>query len=93
MLLVDLERAWASAYVEAPLVPALKLDQAATVVTDRGDRLPGRISFIASKEEFTPRNVQTSAERAKLVYRVKVTVDNRQGVLKVGMPVEVEFGK
>jgi HlyD family secretion protein len=93
LLLVDLDRAWASAYVEAPLVPALKLDQAATVVTDRGDRLVGRISFISSKEEFTPRNVQTSAERAKLVYRVKVTVDNRQGVLKVGMPVEVEFGK
>jgi HlyD family secretion protein len=90
--LVDLDRAWASAYVEDPLVPALKLDQAATVVTDTGDRLPGRISFISSKEEFTPRNVQTSAERAKLVYRVKVSVDNRQGVLKVGMPVTVEFG-
>jgi HlyD family secretion protein len=92
VLLVDLDRAWASAYVEDPLIPTLKLDQAATVVTDHGDRLAGRISFISSKEEFTPRNVQTTAERAKLVYRVKVAVDNRQGVLKVGMPVEVEFG-
>jgi HlyD family secretion protein len=89
--LVDLDRAWATAYVEDPLVPGLKLDQAATVITDRGDRMPGRVAFISSKEEFTPRNVQTSAERAKLVYRVKVSVDNRQGLLKVGMPVTVEF--
>jgi HlyD family secretion protein len=91
-ILVDLDRAWASAYVENALVPTLKLDQPATVITDTGERLAGRISFISSKEEFTPRNVQTATERAKLVYRVKVAVDNRQGVLKVGMPVEVEFG-
>jgi HlyD family secretion protein len=91
VMLVDLDRAWASVFVEEPLVPGLKLDQAATVITDKGDRLAGRISFIASKEEFTPRNVQTASERAKLVYRVKVAVDNRQGVLKVGMPIEVEF--
>ena len=64
----------------------------ATIVTDAGDRLAGRMSFIAPRAEFTPRNVQTVAERAKLVYRVKVTVDNREGVLKPGMPVEVEFG-
>ena len=38
------------------------------------------------------RNVQTADERAKLVYRVKVTVDNRQGILKPGMPVEVDLG-
>ena len=53
--------------------------------------LPGKVSFIASKAEFTPRNVQTAEDRSKLVYRVKVSVDNRQGVLKQGMPVEVEI--
>ena len=41
---------------------------------------------------FTPRNVQTASERAKLVYRVKVSVDNAKGTLKPGMHVEVEFG-
>jgi HlyD family secretion protein len=92
VVIVDLDHAWASAYVEEPLVPGLKLDQAATVVTDAGDRLPGRLAFISPKAEFTPRNVQTSDERAKLVYRVKVMVDNHLGVLKPGMPVEVEFG-
>ena len=57
----------------------------------RGDRLAGRIAFISPQAEFTPRNVQTAAERAKLVYRVKVSVDNTQGMLKPGMPVEVEL--
>ena len=52
---------------------------------------PGRIAFISPRAEFTPRNVQTATERAKLVYRVKVTVDNRQGILKPGMPVEAEL--
>lgn len=91
IVIVDLDHAWADAYVEEPLVPSLKIDEAATVMTDAGDRLSGRIAFISPRAEFTPRNVQTASERAKLVYRVKVTVDNRQGVLKPGMPVEVEF--
>ncbi len=89
--MIDLDHAWVNAYVEEPLVPRLKLDQPATVITDAGDRLPGRIGAIASRAEFTPRNVQTADERARLVYRVKVTVDNRAGVLKPGMPVGVEW--
>ena len=92
ILLLDLDHAWANVYVEEPVVPRLKIDQAVTVVTDAGDRLPGRVSFIASRAEFTPRNVQTADERAKLVYRVKVAVDNKQGILKPGMPVEVDLG-
>jgi HlyD family secretion protein len=92
VLLVDLDRAWASVYVEEPLVPRIRIDQPATVITDAGDRLEGRIAFVSPKAEFTPRNVQTADERAKLVYRVKVTVDNRRGILKPGMPVEVDLG-
>jgi HlyD family secretion protein len=92
LVLIDLDHAWANVYVEEPLVPGLRLDQPATVLTDAGDRLAGRITFIAPRAEFTPRNVQTAEERAKLVYRVKVTVDNREGILKPGMPVEAEFG-
>ena len=49
---------------------------------------PGRITFISPKAEFTPRNVQTAEDRSKLVYRVKVGVDNTDGMLKSGMPVE-----
>ncbi|MEO8483606.1 MAG: HlyD family efflux transporter periplasmic adaptor subunit [Acidobacteriota bacterium] len=90
-VIIDLDHAWVNAYVEAPRIPSLRLEQKVTVVTDAGDRLPATLAFIAPKAEFTPRNVQTAAERARLVYRVKVAVDNRQGVLKPGMPVEVEF--
>ena len=53
--------------------------------------LPGTVSYISSKAEFTPRNVQTAEDRSKLVYRVKVSVDNADGVLKAGMPVEAEI--
>jgi len=91
-IVVDLDHAWANVYVEETLVPHIKLDQTATVITDAGDRIEGRVSFIASRAEFTPRNVQTANERAKLVYRIKVSVDNRKGILKPGMPVEVDLG-
>ena len=53
-----------------------------------GSGLTGTVSYISPKAEFTPRNVQTSEERSKLVYRVRVSVDNTDGILKQGMPVE-----
>lgn len=92
LVIVDLDRAWATAYVEEPRVGAITIGQGATVLTDGGDRLAGTVTFVSPRAEFTPRNVQTASERAKLVYRVKVSVDNRAGILKPGMPVEVDFG-
>jgi HlyD family secretion protein len=90
-VIVDLDHAWVNAYVEEPLIPTLRFEQAVTIVSDAGDRLPGTIAFVSPRAEFTPRNVQTTAERARLVYRVKVSVDNTKGILKPGMPVEVEW--
>jgi HlyD family secretion protein len=89
--ITDLDHAWANVYVDEPVVPRLRLGQPVTIVTDAGQRLQGSITFISPKAEFTPRNVQTAAERSKLVYRIKVSVDNRDGVLKPGMPVEAEL--
>ena len=89
--ITDLDHAWANVYVDEPVVPRLRLGQPVTLVTDAGQRLQGKITFISPKAEFTPRNVQTAAERSKLVYRIKVSVDNRDGVLKPGMPVEAEL--
>jgi HlyD family secretion protein len=68
-----------------------QLGQPAAILTDAGQRLNGTITFISPKAEFTPRNVQTADERSKLVYRIKVSADNRDGILKAGMPVEAEF--
>jgi HlyD family secretion protein len=90
--ITDLDRPWANVYVDEPMVPNLRLGQTVTLVTDAGQRLAGEITYISPKAEFTPRNVQTAEERSKLVYRIKVTVDNRDGVLKSGMPVEAEIG-
>jgi HlyD family secretion protein len=92
VVVTDLDHAWANVYVDEPVVPRLRLGQTATLFTDAGGPgISGTISYISSKAEFTPRNVQTADERSKLVYRVKVSVDNRAGVLKAGMPVEAEI--
>jgi HlyD family secretion protein len=89
---VDLDAAWANIYIDEPLVPRVRVGQPATVFTDAGGPgIPGKVTFVSPKAEFTPRNVQTAEERSKLVYRIKVTVDNREGVLKQGMPVEAEI--
>jgi HlyD family secretion protein len=92
VVITDLDHAWANVYVDEPRVPELRIGQPATLITDAGQRLDGSITFISPKAEFTPRNVQTAEERSKLVYRVKVSADNKSGVLKPGMPVEAEFG-
>ena len=93
VVVTDLDHAWANVYVDEPLVPRLKLGQTVALVTDAGQRIEGTITYISPKAEFTPRNVQTAEERTKLVYRIKVTADNRDGVLKPGMPVEAEIPK
>jgi HlyD family secretion protein len=91
-VLTDLDHAWAEVFVDEPVIPRIQLGQPATVYTDAGGAgLPGKVSYISSKAEFTPRNVQTAEDRSKLVYRVRIAVDNRQGVLKQGMPVEAEI--
>jgi HlyD family secretion protein len=89
VVLTDLDHAWANAFVPEPAVPRIKLGQAATVHTDAGQMLPGTVTFVSPRAEFTPRNVQTAEERSRLVYRIKVSVDNSAGILKQGMPVDV----
>jgi len=92
VVLTDLDHVWANVYVAEPAVPRLTLGQPATLFTDAGGAgLPGTVSYISSKAEFTPRNVQTAEDRSRLVYRIKVSVANTAGTLKSGMPVEAEI--
>ena len=92
VVITDLDHAWADVYVPEPTVPRITIGQSATLYTDAGgEGIPGTVTYISPKAEFTPRNVQTADERAKLVYRIRVTVDNSAGVLKQGMPVDAEF--
>ena len=89
----DLSRIWLRAYINEPDLGWVKVGQPVRVFTDTypGKAYPGRITFIASAAEFTPKNVQTSQERVKLVYRVKITVDNPELELKPGMPADADI--
>ena len=92
LIVTNLDRVWANVYVDEPVVPRLRVGQPATLYTDAGGAgIGGVISYVSPSAEFTPRNVQTAEDRSKLVYRIKVTVDNKDGVLKAGMPVEAEI--
>ena len=86
VVVTDLPNAWLNAYVAEPDLARLRLGQEAEVVTDDGQARKGRVSFVASRAEFTPKNVQTRDERVKLVYRIKVALDNADGLFKPGMP-------
>jgi len=85
-----LDEVWVRGYIPETQLGRVKLGQQATVTSDtwKGRSYQGTISFIASEAEFTPRNVQTEAERVKLVYRIKITIANPRQELKPGMPVD-----
>ncbi|MCR4413903.1 MAG: efflux RND transporter periplasmic adaptor subunit [Thermoguttaceae bacterium] len=89
----DLSRPWLRAYIDAEDLERVKYGQEARVTTDGrpGKVYQGRVGFIASEAEFTPKNVQTEKERTKLVYRIKIYVENPELELKRGMPADAEI--
>jgi HlyD family secretion protein len=91
VVVTDLAKPWLTVYVAEPDLGRIKLGAPAEVVTDGGEKRPGKVIFIASQAEFTPKNVQTRDERVKLVYRVKIGLDNADGLFKPGMPAEARF--
>ena len=94
MKVADLDRIYLRAYFTSDQLAALKLGQEVTVTADFGgdSRIdyPGRIVWIASESEFTPKTIQTRDSRANLVYAVKIAVEN-DGRLKIGLYGEVEL--
>jgi HlyD family secretion protein len=91
-ILTDLDRPWLTVWVDEPHLAAVRLGDEVEVRVDGDDRVfSGRVQFIADTAEFTPKNVQTPDERAKLVFRVKVDLDNRDGVFKPGLPADAYF--
>lgn len=90
-VITDLAGAWLTVYVGEPDLARIRIGQEAAVVTDDGQSRQGKITFIASQAEFTPKNVQTRDEREKLVFKVKVGLDNRDGLFKPGMPAEARI--
>lgn len=89
--LADLDHIWVRVYVPETDLGRIKWGQQVSVGTDTypAKRYHGRVSFISSEAEFTPKSVQTDEERVTLVYRVKVDIDNTNHELKPGMPADV----
>lgn len=97
----DLRQLTLRAYVSGSQLAAIKIGQTITVTADGvgknvaadgvGNNTTGKIVWISPKAEFTPKVVQTREERVNLVYAVKISVPNPDGMLKIGMPAEVRF--
>ena len=89
----DIEHPWLRGYISEENLGRVQLDSPVKITTDSypGKVYQGRISFIASEAEFTPKQIQTLEERIKLVYRIKIDVRNPNGELKLNMPSDAEI--
>ncbi|MGC9949306.1 MAG: efflux RND transporter periplasmic adaptor subunit [Bryobacteraceae bacterium] len=89
----DIEHPWLRAYIREQDLGRVKLGDKVKVTTDsfKDKVYDGHISFISSDAEFTPKQIQTAEERVKLVYRIKIDVDNSRHELKSNMPADAEI--
>jgi HlyD family secretion protein len=89
----DIDHPWLRGYVDESELGKVKLGSKARVTTDSypGKVYDGRVSFIASEAEFTPKQIQTQQERVKLVYRIKIELENPRHELKSNMPADAEI--
>jgi membrane fusion protein YbhG len=92
LTLVNPKDVWLRAYVPETEVGRLKVGDAATLRVDAfpNRAFSGRLIEIGSEAEYTPRNVQTKKERVNLVFRIKIQIDNPEGILKPGLPADAD---
>lgn len=90
LTLGKIDKPWLRAYIHETDLGRIKLGLQVEVTTDTfpGKIYSGRVSYISSQAEFTPKTVQTFEERVKLMYRIKVLLDNPDNELKPGMPAD-----
>lgn len=91
LTLGDLLHPWVKIYIKETDLGKVKLGQKAEVKIDSyPDKVfKGKVTYISSQAEFTPKNIQTKEERVKLVFGIKVSLDNPLQILKPGMPADV----
>jgi HlyD family secretion protein len=91
--LADVDNVWLKAYIPETDLGKVKWGQEVMVTTDLRPRkeYKGRISFISSQAEFTPKQIQTEKERVTLVYRIKIDIPNPDRELKPGMPADAQI--
>jgi HlyD family secretion protein len=89
----DIDHPWLRGYINETDLGRVKLGSKVQVTTDSfpGKIYQGRVTFISSEAEFTPKQIQTKEERVKLVYRIKIEVENPQHELKLNMPADAEI--
>ena len=89
----DIDHPWLRGYINETDLAKVKIGSKAKVTTDSypGKVYDGRVTFIASEAEFTPKQIQTEQERVKLVYRIKIEVANPNRELKSNMPADAEI--
>ncbi|MBD3307283.1 HlyD family efflux transporter periplasmic adaptor subunit [candidate division KSB3 bacterium] len=89
----DLAKPWIKVYIKENKLGLVKLGQRVEVTTDSYPNkvYEGRVTYISSEAEFTPKSVQTKEERVKLVFGVKVSMNNPHNELKPGMPADVKI--
>ena len=87
---IDLTHVWIMAYVSEKNLGKVKLGQRGKVMIDSfpHKEFIGKVTYISPEAEFTPKNIQTKEERVKLVFGVKIEVDNPNQELKPGMPAD-----
>lgn len=90
--IADLTEMTLRAYITGGQLASVKTGQTLKVLVDNGPgkvkELPGKVTWVSNKAEFTPKTIQTKDERANLVYAVKIRVKN-DGTLKIGMYGEI----
>jgi HlyD family secretion protein len=93
VLIIDLKGLYIKTYVEQIDIGKLKYNDKAKIYVDSfPDRsFKGKVKFIAPRAEFTPRDVQMDEHRSRIVYRVEVEINNPEGLLKPGMPADIEL--
>jgi HlyD family secretion protein len=87
----DLQDTWIMAYISEKHLGKVMLGQTGYAFIDSfpDKKFSGKVTYISPEAEFTPKNIQTKEERVKLVYGVKVQLDNAEELLKAGMPADV----
>jgi HlyD family secretion protein len=90
LTLADIENVWLKAYIPEIDLSRVTWGQEVLVTTDLKPQkeYKGKISFISSEAEFTPKQIQTEKERVTLVYRIKIDIPNPDRELKPGMPAD-----
>ena len=90
--IIDIKNIEVKIYISEKLLSTIKYEQEVTVTIDGlNETMTGKIIWVSPKAEFTPKTILTPNTRTSLVYAIKISIPNEDGVLKHGMPVVISL--